>query len=119
MAVKVKIGLLYRLPLKIDDDDATINFIENLHRSGFFIDKNDEQYFIRLINDVYYLEFVSDELSLDTIENTTTAIFDPVKIMNECQQLENIVQGTCVAKAFVFVGDKEPYDNITNEMSAY
>jgi hypothetical protein len=113
MDTKLKIGILIKLPLKTKDE--VTSFVEKLHKEGFFLDKDDTKYFTRQIEDAWYLEYVTDDSRADTENNTTTAIFDPVKILNECQQIENIIQGDVYSKAYVFVGEYEPYDTVIEE----
>lgn len=113
--VKIKIGILTKLPHQTKEEVA--DFIQRLHDDGFFYNKDDEKYFYRSVEDSWYLEYVTDDSTVDTTENTTTATFSPQHIIDECYEIEGILGQKVTSTAYVFVGDYEPYDNVVVNFS--
>lgn len=116
MATKLKSGILYKLPYKTEEEIE--QFKTALKNRGFFFEKNSDKYFIQRWDDVWYLDYVDDNSVVDTDNNTVTYSFNPVNILNECQELENITQCDIQARAYTFVGEYTPYNNVFGDQAA-
>jgi len=120
MATKIKVGIITKLPFSTQEE--VNNFVDTLHKEGFFSDKDAKMYFTQQINEDWYLDYKSSSSEFDPTTENETVSFDMEKVVNECYEIEDILLSMEIAtklnsKCYVFVGEYEMYGNVVSENS--